>query len=184
MTNGEQRQQLLRIARDAIEHCVRGDRQFDDVIEPAETSASAGVFVSIHTNGTLRGCIGQIEPDRALDALIRRCAIGACSSDPRFLPVTEGELALIDIELSLLGPLEPILGPDQIEIGRHGVVVEQGRRRGLLLPQVAVERQWDAVTFLTHTCHKAGLHADAWKADARLWRFEAEVFGDRVAAER
>ena len=85
----------------------------------------------------------------------------------------------IDIEISLLGPLEPIAGPQDIEVGQHGLVVELGSRRGLLLPQVATEWRWNADTFLAQTCHKAGLAPDAWKQGAKLWRFEAEVFGER-----
>ena len=88
------------------------------------------------------------------------------------------ELAGLEIEVSLLGPLEPIASPDDIEVGRHGLLVERDWQRGLLLPQVATEWRWDRETFLAQTCHKAGLPRDAWKQGARVWRFEAEVFGD------
>ena len=98
--------------------------------------------------------------------------------DPRFRPIAADELPGIDVELSLLGPLEPITGPGDIEIGRHGLLVSGDGRRGLLLPQVATEWKWDAFTFLTQTCRKAGLPADAWKHGAAAWRFEAEVFGE------
>jgi uncharacterized protein (TIGR00296 family) len=84
----------------------------------------------------------------------------------------------VDIELSLLGPLEAIAGADDVEIGRHGLVVERGWQRGLLLPQVATEWEWDRQTFLAQTCQKAGLPGDAWQHGAKLWRFEAEVFGE------
>jgi uncharacterized protein (TIGR00296 family) len=84
----------------------------------------------------------------------------------------------VEIELSLLGPLEPVGGPSEIDIGRHGLVVERGWSRGLLLPQVATEWGWDVETFLAHTCRKAGLPDDSWKRGATLWRFEAEVFGE------
>ena len=105
-------------------------------------------------------------------------AVAACSTDPRFPPVGAAELPAIDIEISLLGPLEPIGGPADIEIGRHGLVVEKGGSRGLLLPQVATEWRWDAEAFLSQTCHKAGLPKDAWKHGAKMWRFEAEVFAE------
>ena len=82
--------------------------------------------------------------------------------------------------MSLLGPLEPLAVPEDIEVGRHGLVVEQGWQRGLLLPQVASERQWDREMFLAQTCHKAGLPRDAWKRGAKVWRFEAEVFGEKL----
>jgi len=109
---------------------------------------------------------------------VTRCAVAACSADPRFPPVTPAELEQIEIEISLLGPLEPITGPQEIEIGAHGLVVEMGWQRGLLLPQVATEWKWDAEAFLAHTCHKAGLPRDAWRHGAKVWRFEAEVFGE------
>jgi uncharacterized protein (TIGR00296 family) len=105
--------------------------------------------------------------------------VSAASADPRFPAVAASELDELHIELSILGPLERISGVDQVEIGRHGLVVEHGWRRGLLLPQVATDWELDAETFVAQTCHKAGLAPDAWKEEATLWRFEAEVFGER-----
>lgn len=99
-----------------------------------------------------------------------------CSQDPRFSAVTRVELAALDIELSVLGPLEAFARLDDIELGRHGLVVQVGRRRGLLLPQVATEWQWDPLTFVEQTCAKAGVSQNAWKTGATLLRFEAEVF--------
>jgi uncharacterized protein (TIGR00296 family) len=104
--------------------------------------------------------------------------VAAASRDPRFPPLTEPELSEIEVELSLLGPLEPIAGASDFDIGTHGLVVEHGWHRGLLLPQVATEWKWDRETFLAHTCQKAGLPTDAWKRGASLWRFSAEVFGE------
>jgi uncharacterized protein (TIGR00296 family) len=92
--------------------------------------------------------------------------------------VGPAELPGLELEISLLGPLEPLPSPDAIDIGRHGLVVEHGSRRGLLLPQVAAERNWDRETFLAQTCHKAGLPDDAWKKGARVFRFDAEVFSE------
>jgi AmmeMemoRadiSam system protein A len=148
-------------------------------VPAADLVTSPGAaFVTIHKRGELRGCIGHVEANEPLGRVIARCAVAACSLDPRFPALTADELPDIDVELSLLTPLEPIAGPNEIEIGRHGLVVEKGSRRGLLLPQVAVEWKWDAPTFLAHTCHKAGLPRDAWKEGAKMWRFEAEVFGE------
>jgi uncharacterized protein (TIGR00296 family) len=113
-----------------------------------------------------------------LPRVIARCAAAAASSDPRFSPVAEHELADIRIELSILGPLESVGRLDDVEIGRHGLVVEQGFSRGLLLPQVAVEWKWDLETFAAETCRKAGLPPHAWTRGATLWRFEAEVFAE------
>jgi len=171
------RRLLLRIARDAIVAHVTGTTPLS--AEPADVlSRPGGTFVTIHRHGDLRGCIGHIEANEPLGVVVPRCAVAACSRDPRFPPVTAPELPEIDLELSLLGPLEPIAGPDQIEIGRHGLVVERGWHRGLLLPQVATDWDWDAPTFLAQTCAKAGLPSDAWRNGATLWRFDAEVFGE------
>ncbi|MGE5245011.1 MAG: AmmeMemoRadiSam system protein A [Betaproteobacteria bacterium] len=177
MTSIDDRRLLLAIARDAIAAHVRRSA----MTPPALTGAAAqpgGAFVSLHLGDDLRGCIGHIEPDDLVGYIVARCAVAAASTDPRFPPVEEPELVGLAIELSLLGPLEPIEGPDEITIGRHGLLVERGWRRGLLLPQVATEWDWTAEVFLTHTCRKAGLPQDAWRSGARLWRFEAEVFGE------
>jgi AmmeMemoRadiSam system protein A len=177
MISEHDRELLLRLAREAIQAYVG--------VAPAHVATASGVlgepggaFVSLHSGGELRGCIGHIEPNEPLGAVVTRCAVAAASTDPRFPPITAAELRQIDIEISLLGPLEEIHGPGEIEVGRHGLVVEQGWQRGLLLPQVATEWHWEAETFLAHTCRKAGLPPDAWKHAARIWRFEAEVFGE------
>lgn len=177
MTSEADRQLLLRIAHEAIAGHVSGVAPA--TADPNEMSRRlGGAFVTLHKGSDLRGCIGHIEADEPLPQVVARCAVEACSSDPRFPPVTAAELPEIQIELSLLGPLEAIEGPADIEIGRHGLVVEMGWRRGLLLPQVATERKWDSEKFLAQTCHKAGLSQDAWKHGAKLWRFEAEVFAE------
>jgi AmmeMemoRadiSam system protein A len=178
MTSETDRRRLLQLARDAIVAHVGGAAsptpEASDML-----SRPSGAFVSIHKHGALRGCIGHIEATEPLGQVIQRCAVAACSADPRFPPVAPSELPSLDIELSLLGELEAISGPDDFEIGRHGLVVEMGWHRGLLLPQVAVEWNWDRETFLAQTCHKAGLALDAWRHGVKVWRFEAEVFGER-----
>jgi len=179
MTSDTDRQTLLRIAREAITAHVSGvpspTPESSDV-----TARPVGAFVTLHNHGELRGCIGHVEADEPLGRVVASCAVAACSSDPRFSSVTASELPHLDIELSILGPLEPISGVDEIEIGRHGLVVEMGRRRGLLLPQVASEWNWSPNTFLAETCRKAGLPRDAWNNGARIWKFEAEVFGEHT----
>ena len=177
MTSEADRVALLQLAREAIVAHVSGQR-LADRLRDGIFAREGGAFVTLHARGDLRGCIGHIVADEALGAIVPRCAIAACSDDPRFPPVAAGELTDIEIEISLLGLLEPIDGPAQIEIGRHGLVVELGWHRGLLLPQVAVEWKWNAEAFLAQTCHKAGLSRDAWRHGAKLWRFEAEVFGE------
>jgi AmmeMemoRadiSam system protein A len=99
-------------------------------------------------------------------------------SDPRFEPVSPPELDEIEIEISVLTPEREVRSITEIELGRHGLIVEQGRRRGLLLPQVATEQGWDRETFVAHTCQKATLTSDAWMHGARLFVFEAQVFGE------
>jgi AmmeMemoRadiSam system protein A len=178
MTSDSDRQQLLRIARNAIVAHVGGASSENVVCDGEASGRRGGAFVTLHRGGELRGCIGHIEMDEPLVDVVRRCAVAACSRDPRFPAVLASELSQIALELSLLGPLEPIGGPDEVEISRHGLVVEKGSHRGLLLPQVATEWNWNPLQFLEHTCRKAGLSADAWKHDAKLWRFEAEVFGE------
>jgi AmmeMemoRadiSam system protein A len=180
MTSDVDRQRLLQIARAAIVGHVEGARGAAPAERPesAALQRAGGAFVTLHHDGELRGCIGHLEANRPLAAVVRQCAIAACCEDPRFAPLTPAELAGLAIEVSLLGPLEPLSSPGEIEVGRDGLLVEQGRQRGLLLPQVASERQWDREMFLAQTCHKAGLPRDAWQRGAKVWRFEAEVFGE------
>jgi len=188
MTTDQDRKLLLRLARAAIaahvtrsvnpQSAIRTPESAARNPESAMLSCLRGAFVSLHNRGDLRGCIGHIEANQLLGDVVAHCAVAACSADPRFPPIAHIELAEIDIEISLLGPLESIAGPADVAVGRHGLVVEDGWQRGLLLPQVATEFNWDAETFLAQTCHKAGLPRDAWKHGARLWRFEAEVFGE------
>lgn len=169
---------LLDLARHSIEsHVARTTAP----VVPATGAAArpGGAFVSLHRLGSLRGCIGHIEADAPLGHIVARCAVAAASSDPRFPPVTITELADLRVELSVLAPLEPIAGPEAVEVGRHGLVIERGWNRGLLLPQVAVEWAWDAERFVAETCRKAGLPHSAWREGALLYRFEADVFGER-----
>jgi AmmeMemoRadiSam system protein A len=179
VTTEHDRALLVTLAREAIAAYVRAEV----APLPEITGALAqpgGAFVTLHSGGELRGCIGHIEPTEPIGRVVPRCALAACSTDPRFPPVTRAELPHLAIEVSLLGPLQPIAGPDDIEVGRHGLVVQQGWARGLLLPQVATEWRWDAEAFLAHTCRKAGLTNDAWRRSAKIWRFEAEVFGEKI----
>jgi AmmeMemoRadiSam system protein A len=177
MTSPAERELLLRIAREAIAAHVGGF-----VAPVPEVSGvlarKGGAFVTLKIRGALRGCIGHVDAEEPLGRVIPRCAVAACSGDPRFDPVTAAELPRLALEISLLEPLEAIAQAAEVEVGRHGLVVERGLRRGLLLPQVATDWGWDRETFLAETCHKAGLPRDAWKHGATLWRFEADVFGE------
>jgi AmmeMemoRadiSam system protein A len=177
VTNETDRLRLLLIARHAIAAHATGTPP-PAVDEASLACRRGGAFVTLHKEGELRGCIGHVAADDLLTAVVARCAVAASSADPRFPAVGCAELPLIQIEISLLGVFEPIVGPSDVEIGRHGLLIEHGRRRGLLLPQVAVEWQWDAATFLDQTCRKAGLPAEGWRNGATAWRFEAEVFSE------
>jgi uncharacterized protein len=179
MTSEADRIMLLALARQTIAAHIEGTpASAPDLV--GVLARLGGAFVTLHARGDLRGCIGHLETNEPLGRIVPRCAVAACSADPRFPAVTRAELPGIEIELSLLGPLESITGPSDIEVGRHGLVVEAGHHRGLLLPQVAVEWRWDCATFLAHTCRKAGLPPDAWRhTGSVIWRFEAEVFAER-----
>ncbi len=176
MIDAAGRTTLLAIARDAIASRVTGAAT-SSANHGALARLRCGVFVSVYCRGQLRGCIGHLAGHRPLPQAVVECAVAAATADPRFAPIAPAEVQDLEIEVSVLGPLERIDGPSDIEVGRHGLVVERDRRRGLLLPQVAAEWQWDATTFLARTCQKAGLPLDAWRHGAALWRFEAEVFG-------
>ena len=138
----------------------------------------AGAFVSIHRAGELRGCLGRIESDWPLSQVITHLAAVVADSDPRFDPVEPHELGELDIEISVLLPEREVYSIEDIEVGRHGLIVEHGSRRGLLLPQVPTEHGWDRRTFVEHTCLKAGLPPHAWHDGARLFVFEADVFAE------
>jgi AmmeMemoRadiSam system protein A len=126
----------------------------------------------------LRGCLGRIDADAPLAHTVAHLAAVVSDSDPRFAPVSLPELGDIAIEISVLTPEREVQSIEDIVIGRHGLIIEDGARRGLLLPQVATEHGWDRETFLAHTCVKASLPADGWRRGARILVFEAEVFGE------
>jgi AmmeMemoRadiSam system protein A len=174
----DQRQLLLRVARESIERRLQGEGEPD--VPGPDLPGASGVFVTIKTHGELRGCLGVLDMRASLVDEVVRCARDSATVDPRFPPMTADELPSASIDISVLGPLEEIdpAAENAIAIGRHGLVVEQGHRRGLLLPQVAVEWGWTVEEFLAHTCRKAGLPPDAWRKRAKVFRFDAEVFGE------
>jgi AmmeMemoRadiSam system protein A len=169
------RKSILELARQAVEEVVSHQKLLEKIPKIEAFEDRRGVFVTLHVKGKLRGCIGVIEPKESLGESIVRCASGAAVGDPRFLPMKPEELSGLQVEVSLLSPLQRIQ-PDEIEIGKHGLLVEQGIRRGLLLPQVAVEHHLGRAEFLQETCHKAGVARDAWKApETRLYGFTCEI---------
>ena len=168
---------LVTLAREAIRTAVMGAPAPVPPVA-AVCQRSVGVFVTLTSRGALRGCIGQTEPDDPIGLLIVHCAVAAALDDPRFPPVSAGELGALAVEISVLTRPESVISVDQIAVGRHGLIVALGSRRGLLLPQVASENGWSREQFLAHTCRKAGLPIDAWRRGAEIFSFEAEIFGD------
>jgi len=174
----DQEARLVTLARAALEARVRGTAAPDS--EAADRgSGRCSAFVSIFHAGELRGCLGRLDSNLPLTTLVGQLARAVADSDPRFEPVRPEELVAIGVEISVLTREREIRDADQIELGRHGLIVEHGGRRGLLLPQVPEEQGWDREAFLTHTCLKAGLDGQAWQRGARLFVFEARVFGER-----
>lgn len=183
MLTPQQRRQLLRIARDTITAALEGRRYAVDLTAVDEDlQRPAGAFVTLEKHGDLRGCIGSIEPVAPLAQAVSSSAMSAAFRDPRFRPVGADELPQLDIEISVMGPIERVNDVNTIEVGRDGLILSRGSRAGLLLPQVATEYGWDRETFLRQTCLKAGLPPDAWRtADCRIEKFSAEVFGEQDA---
>jgi AmmeMemoRadiSam system protein A len=181
LTDAEAREVLV-LARSSLEHFVRSGRRLR-----AEHPFSGGLalpcgaFVSLHTKeGELRGCIGHMIGEGPLGDLILELAISAGTRDPRFDPVSEGELELLAYEVSVLSPMTGI-DPAAVEIGRHGLYIRRGARSGVLLPQVASEWQWDRETFLAQTCRKAGLPPEAWREPGtEVLAFTAQVLREQA----
>jgi uncharacterized protein len=177
MLTEAQKDALVDLARRSVVAAVTGSASPGGL--DLQLPDAAGVFVTIKRRGELRGCLGTLQCRIGLAGEVARCGADAAREDPRFPPVTSQELSDLSVEVSVLGPVEPIdpRNPEAIVIGRHGLVVEQGVQRGLLLPQVATEWSWTVDQFLRQTCLKAGLPPDAWQHGAKVFRFEAEVFG-------
>lgn len=179
MLSGKGKDRLLSLAREVLRAHLSGRPVAGMENLPDELNVPAGAFVTLHREGDLRGCIGTFQASEALWRTVQQMAVAAGTRDPRFDPVTLHELDDIDIEISVLSPRRPIGGVDEIVVGRHGLYVTRGFQHGVLLPQVATDQGWDPETFLSHTCLKAGLPADAWKrGDVTIEVFEAEVFSE------
>ncbi len=178
----EERARLLRLAHDSILSALENRAIPLDAPTP-HLAEPRGVFTTLHLHNELRGCVGYVLPGNSLYQAVAESAQAAAFSDTRFYPVTHDEALDLEVELSVLSPPKPIR-PEDVEVGRHGLLITGQGRRGLLLPQVAPEHSWDRLTFLEQTCLKAGLPLDAWKHGARVEVFTAEIFGDRDLAAR
>lgn len=173
----EERTTLLHLAHESIlstlEHReIALDSPTPHLAEPR------GAFTTLYLHQELRGCVGYVLPISSVYRAVAETARAAAFEDTRFYPVTIEEARHLQIELSILSAPKPICA-EAVEVGRHGLLISTPFRRGLLLPQVPIEHQWDRVTFLEQTCRKAGLPLDAWQKGAAIEAFTAEVFGEK-----
>lgn len=175
--NTEEKALLHKIARDRIEAKLLGTPSPAPDKLPAGLKQMRGAFVTLKKHGELRGCIGHLAADRPLAEVVAEMALAAAFRDPRFSPVTANERKDLEIEISVLTPFRKITDVEEIQVGKHGLLIKRGAASGLLLPQVATDYGWDRTTFLEHTCHKAGLPKRAWKdKDTEIYTFSADVF--------
>ena len=175
---------MLELARESIVEAVSHGQLPEKIPTSGMFAERRGAFVTLHVRGRLRGCIGVIEAEEALGEAVVRCAASAALQDARFSPLSQEELGDLEIEISLLSPLAPMVAND-VEIGLHGLLITQGAKRGLLLPQVAAEHHLTREQFLEETCRKAGLDRAAWRhPDTKLSGFTCEVFSSGGLASR
>ncbi len=180
MLKNEQKKFLLTLARQTIRSFLFKEALDLECSDDPIYQEKRGAFVTIHKRGKLRGCIGYIKGYKSLYDTISDMAVAAAFKDPRFPALKQSELEEVDFEISILSELILIKKPEEIEIGRDGLFIENNHQQGLLLPQVAVEWKWDKLTFLQQTCQKAGLGINTWKDSAtNLWRFEADIFSEK-----
>ncbi len=184
MLSQEEGKFLVELARKSIETYIK-EKKIIEVPEktPSPLKENMGAFVTLNKNGELRGCIGYPEPIKPLVNAVIEVAVSAATTDPRFEPVSLSELDEIQLEVSvltkpqLLTVQSPVECLEKIEIGRDGLIIEKGFYKGLLLPQVAVEWNWDAEEFLCNTCMKAGLAPDCWyDPDTEIYTFQDQIF--------
>ena len=176
--SSEERRDLLIRARRAIVEVVCNESIADLPAAAGRLAEPGSAFVTVHCAGRLRGCVGRTDCTLPLAEVVAQCAIGAVMHDTRFRPLQAHEIGELEIEISVLSELEPA-SPRDLQIGTHGIAVSRAEQRGLLLPQVASERNWSVERFLEETCKKAGLEPDAWRdPQTTLWAFTAEIFSE------
>lgn len=176
--NQEQQSFLLELAREAIELHLKSNQAPKVKVKEPILKEKRGAFVTLKISGELRGCIGYPLPFKALYQTIIDVAVSAATQDFRFKPLTLEELPKTRIEISVLSSPQPVKHTNEIEVGTHGIVVSKGLNKGLLLPQVPVEWDWDLETYLSQGCLKAGLAEDEWKKGAQIEAFTAQVFSE------
>lgn len=177
----EEKRALLKAARDSIREYLKLSSENFNIIEEGGRGLERGAFVTLHKNGNLRGCIGFIYPQGSLLSSVKRLAVEAAVHDPRFNPVSEDELKEIDIEISVLTLPKRVSKPEDIIMGKDGVIIKKGFRQGVFLPQVADETGWSLEEFLSNLASsKAGLAEDSWREPStELYVFQAVVFGEK-----
>lgn len=172
----EEKEELLHLARSSIRQYIQGKSIIEYQTQNHNFLTKKGAFVTLKKEGHLRGCIGYIEPVLPLYQTVIQAAVYAACKDQRFPPVSASEIRNLEIEISVLSPLKKIRNPNLIKVGKHGLVISKGNKKGLLLPQVPVENNWTRETYLQRACLKAGLPPDAWKSGSDIFTFEAFVF--------
>ena len=182
MLSDNAREKLLDIARRTVEAAVKNEDVPEVDVDEPELQEKRGVFVTLKTDGRLRGCLGRFEADMPLWKTVQTMAVSAAKEDPRFAGqrITPKELDDLHVEISVLSPMEKTDNPMELELGTHGIDIKKGFRTGCFLPQVAEETGWSKETFLSRCCSgKAGLTPDAWKkSDTEVYIFTAEVISD------
>jgi AmmeMemoRadiSam system protein A/AmmeMemoRadiSam system protein B len=173
-----QREELLALARAAVEERLRTGRVSDYETDDSVLTRRSGAFVTLKKDGELRGCIGHTRANQPLYQVVQQMAVAAATGDPRFLFLTQEELASVTLEVSVLSPFRRVADVEQIRVGTHGLMIFKDGRQGLLLPQVPVEQGWDREEFLEELCQKAVLPAGCWQEGATLYAFTAVVFGE------
>ena len=181
-SNADQKE-LLTLARNVIRNYLDTQTRTSPSHTNPRFEEKRGVFVTLHLNGELRGCIGYPLPHKIVFEAVIDNAIASAFEDPRFPPLSRDEFAAIDIEISVLTLPVEIKRVEEIAIGRDGIIISKGYNRGLLLPQVPVEQDWNLAQYLSYGCIKAGLPADEWRKGVRIETFQAIVFGEKKEGE-
>ena len=178
--NEKEKDDLIALARKAVGSAVQQHKAYaPDATKDDVLNQERGAFVTLKEEGNLRGCIGYTSASEPLYLTVRDTAMFAALRDPRFPPVSASELSRLDYEISVLSPLRHVMDIQEISVGKHGLLMKNGEREGLLLPQVPVEQHWDRARFLQETCLKAGMSPDCWKDESTdIFRFTAVVFGE------
>jgi AmmeMemoRadiSam system protein A len=171
-----QQELLIELARTSIQSYIEKREIPNYITDDPALKRKSGVFVTLRQKKSLRGCIGRLQLDTPLFRAVQEMAIAAATSDPRFPPITQEEIEDLSFKIAILSPLKRITN-DEVEVGKHGLLIAHQGRRGVLLPQVPVERGWKRETFLTNLCLKAGLKPSTWRKNPTLYAFTALEFG-------